>query len=67
MSEGITEMKFDEFNPRRAMRNAPAASYEIVDDGETFFIWMRESDIRRNLMQFPEFKDELQKGLDSYV
>jgi hypothetical protein len=58
---------FSEFNPRRAARGAEAARFDIVEaNGEEYWLWMARSDIRKNMMQFPHCKDELQKGLDAY-
>ena len=59
---------FNGFNRRRALRGAPAAEFLISygPDDDASYIWMSARDIRRNMWQFPEHKDELQKGLTEY-
>lgn len=52
-----------EYNPRRAMRDAPAARVEVDPDGE--WLWMSPSDIRLNIRDHGEHP-ELRKALDAY-
>jgi hypothetical protein len=61
------DIKFDNFNARRKMRGADAAQFLIThDDGETEYLWMSEKDINKNLKKFPEFAEELNKGINGY-
>jgi ribosomal 50S subunit-associated protein YjgA (DUF615 family) len=60
-------IKFDNFNQRRHMRGADAAQFLIThEDGEEEYLWMSKSDIQKNLKQFPEHAEELNKGLHCY-
>tara|TARA_B100000700_G_scaffold329857_1_gene453269 strand:+ start:1818 stop:2009 length:192 start_codon:yes stop_codon:yes gene_type:complete len=60
-------MTFSEFNLVRNARGADAARFDIVDDeGESYWLWMSKTDIKRNIKAFPECKAELQKGLNRY-
>lgn len=62
------EIKFDSFNARRYMRGADAAEFLIThDDGETEYLWMSKSDIQKNIKQFPEHTEELNKGMYAYI
>lgn len=61
MQEETIEFKFIEFNPRRAMRRAPAARVEV--DGD--WLWMSKEDIRKNIKEFGEHP-ELRKAADAY-
>lgn len=42
------------FNPRRAMRGAPAAEVRIMDEDGSVAFWMSEKDIRGNIADFGE-------------
>lgn len=47
------EFKLQRFNPRRAMRSAPAAEVLVSVDGEdTDLLWMDLRDIKRNIKEF---------------
>ncbi len=60
-------IKFDNFNPRRHMRGADAAQFLIsYGDADDELVWMSKSDIQKNLKQFPEHAEELNKGLHCY-
>jgi len=59
------EFRFDEFNPRRAMRGANAARVEIIDGDETTWLWMSKRDIAKNMMAFGRHP-ELVKAHDAY-
>ncbi|EGI72879.1 hypothetical protein PH505_bb00270 [Pseudoalteromonas distincta] len=60
-------IKFSEFNLVRKARGKEAARFDIVDDeGESYWVWMSKTDIKRNIKAFPECSDELQKGLNRY-
>ena len=61
------QITFSEFNLVRNARGADAARFDIVDDeGESYWLWMSKTDIKRNIKAFPECKAELQKGLNCY-
>jgi hypothetical protein len=63
----IMKIEFSKFNARRYMRGADAAEYLIThDDGEKEYLWMSKTDIKKNLGIFPEFAEELNKGLHCY-
>lgn len=59
--------RFEEFNPRRAMRGAPAARIWITPDvgQEEFWVWMSAADLRKNLKTFGEHEG-LRAGLVAY-
>lgn len=40
------------YNPRRAARGVEAAEVRLVDGGEEFFLWMSQTDIRKNIEEF---------------
>ena len=61
-----TGIQFIEFHERRWSRGADAARFQIHQDGEPYWIWMSKTDIKKNMLQFPYAKEELQKGLDAY-
>jgi hypothetical protein len=62
-----TDIKFSYFNHRRRLRGADAASFDVtVEDGTIHWLWMSETDIKKNILQFPEFRAELEKGLKCY-
>lgn len=42
------------FNPRRAMRGAPAAEVRIMDEDNSLMFWMSEKNIKDNIEQFGE-------------
>lgn len=45
--------KLNRFNPRRAMRGAPAAELVVSCEGqEDDVLWMDERDIKRNIAEF---------------
>lgn len=53
------------FNPRRAMRGAPAAEVEFQSGGDCALLWMTEKDIRDNIEDFGEHHALLQ-ALQAY-
>ncbi len=55
--------RFIEFNPRRAMRGAPAARVEVDPSGE--WLWMTPLDIRLNIRDHGDHL-ELRKALAAY-
>lgn len=64
--EKIT-FRFEEFNPRRAMRGAPAARVWVDyhdGDGEDW-LWMDQNDIANNIKEFGE-DPELMKAQEAY-
>ncbi len=64
----ITRIEFHEYNERRAMRGAEAARFNIhYDDGDSGPLWMSKRDIVKNIALFPEFCEELNKGLKAYA
>ena len=63
-----TQITFSEFNLVRNARGKDAARFDIIDDvGESYWLWMSKTDIKRNIKIFPEFKAELEKGLNRYA
>lgn len=59
------EFKFIEFNQRRAVRGADAARVEVIEDGETGWLWMNKRDLAKNIAQFG-MHPELVKARDAY-
>ncbi len=65
--EQQTKVIFKEFNSVRSMRDAPAARFLVInEDGDEYLLWMSASDIKANIKDFPECKEELLKGLACY-
>lgn len=61
------QITFSEFNLVRNARGKDAARFDIVDDeGESYWLWLSKTDIKRNIKAFPECKAELQKALNCY-
>lgn len=54
MTPDQTEINFEliRFNPRRAMRGAPAAEVEFRSGGNCALLWMSRSDIEANIEEF---------------
>ena len=62
----MADFRFVEFNDRRAMRDAPAARVELLEDGEVVdWLWMSKRDIAKNMMAFGRHP-ELVKAHESY-
>lgn len=60
------EFRFEEYNPRRAMRGADAARVSVIyDNGEEDLLWMSRSDIKKNMKLYGD-NPELKKALDAY-
>lgn len=60
------EFKLRRFNPRRAMRHAPAAEVLVTCDGEDIdLLWMDERDIELNMKEFGPHP-ELLKAKEAY-
>jgi hypothetical protein len=66
IQEKIT-FRFEEYNPRRAMRGAPAARVWVdYHDGEgESWLWMDKSDIKANIKEFGEC-EALTQALKAY-
>lgn len=59
------KFRFAEFNPRRALRNAPAAKV-YIDEGEgEYWLWMNRTDLKKNMVVFGKHP-ELLKALQAY-
>lgn len=64
----IVGIKFQDFNERRKMRGADAASFQIIySDDVSDYVWMSKRDIVKNITLFPQFCEELNKGLKAYA
>lgn len=59
------EFKLMRFNPRRALRGAPAAELECTGDGPPFLLWMSKQDIANNIRDFGQHP-ELLKARQHY-
>ena len=63
----VTNIEVTRINERRAMRGADAVEIKVTyDDGDYDLLWNSRSDLIKNSKQFPEFADELKKGIDFY-
>lgn len=63
----MKNITLDNFNQKRAMRGADAAQFKIEYEGyECDYLWMSVSDIKKNIKLYPEFAEELKKGLTAY-
>ena len=66
--EKLPKIIFSDFNHMREIRGADAARFDIFDeDGDSYWLWMSKADIRKNIMQFPHCREELEKGLKQYA
>ena len=67
----LPQFRFLDFNPRRRQRRAAAARVEVIpsilhqDDEPSFWVWMTERDVRKNIKEFGPHP-ELMKALQSY-
>ncbi len=59
------DFRFEEFNPRRAVRGAEATRVVVIEDGEEDWLWMSKRDIAKNIMQFGQHP-ELVKAHNAY-
>ncbi len=59
------DFRFEEFNPRRAIRGAEAARVVVIENGEEDWLWMSKRDISKNMMTFGRHP-ELVKALEAY-
>lgn len=50
--DGTTIFTLLRFNPRRAIRGAPAAEVRIQDDENEVVFWMSVKDIENNIREF---------------
>lgn len=60
------KVKFDSFNQFRNMRGAAAAKFVITTEHGDEYAWMSKNDIEENIKKFPEYSEELNKGLHCY-
>lgn len=64
----LPQITFIDFNPRRNMRGADAARFDIVDEeGDKYSLWMSKNDIKYNIKNLPHCKAELERGLRQYA
>lgn len=60
----MTEFRFIEFNPRRALRGAEAARVAVIFDGEEDWLWMSKKDIDLNIRDFGPHQELLKARLE---
>lgn len=64
--QSVVTFRLKRFNPRRMMRGAEAAEFEVYkDDKLVDLLWMSKRDIQLNIEEFGE-SSELDKGLLEY-
>lgn len=62
----ILDFKFEEYNPRRAVRGADAVRVLVTyEDGESDLLWMSQADLKNNIKEFGDHP-ELTKALSHY-